>query len=77
MKEFLLCQMEMSSLEVKLQHLENDLLLNQKAIDQIKQTLQSIRHEQKEMRDESKAIRGRGQPPVNKTFASIAKGSLQ
>ncbi len=29
------------------------------------------------MREESKAIRAKGQGPVNKTFASIAKGQSQ
>ncbi len=69
-------RIELNSLETKLKSLESDLLLNQRTIDKIRDSVREMQQEQKTMREESKAIRARGQAPVNKTFASIAKGDL-
>ncbi len=69
-------QIELNSLETKLKELESDLLLNQKTIDKIKEAVGEMQKEQKVMREESKAIRAKGRGPVNKTFASIAKGDM-
>ena len=60
-------------MESKLRSLENDLLLNAKTIDQIKDTVKEIKLEQAVIKEESKAVRAKGKSPVNKTFASISK----
>ena len=69
-------KVEISHLESKLMSLENDLILNQKTIDKIRETVGELKKEQVVMRAESKAVRARGKSPVNKTFASVSKGDL-
>ncbi len=66
-------QVDLNNLETKLRGLENDLLLNQKTIEKIKETVEEMQKEQGVIREESKAIRAKGKSPVNKTFASIHK----
>ncbi len=68
---------ELSQLEGKLKLLENDLLVNQKTIDQIKDTVMELRKEQAVIREESKAVRAKGKSPVNKTFASIHRSDFE
>ena len=68
--------MEISALEKKLKTLESELVLNQKTIDTIKETVRELKSEQAEIRKESKAVRAKGAGPVNKTFASIAKNDF-
>jgi alpha-mannosidase II len=67
----------LSALEVKLRGLENELLVNQKTIDQIKDTVQELRKEQIVIREESKAVRAKGKSLVNKTFASIHRADFE
>jgi hypothetical protein len=66
-------KVDLTNLESKLRGLENDLLLNQKTIEKIKETVDEMQKEQGVIREESKAIRAKGKSPVNKTFASIHK----
>lgn len=68
---------ELVQLETKLRTLENDLLVNQKTIDQIKETVVELRKEQVVIREESKAVRAKGKSPVNKTFASIHRADFE
>lgn len=68
---------ELIQLESKLRGLENDLLVNQKTIDQIKDTVVELRKEQAVIREESKAVRAKGKSVVNKTFASIHRSDFE
>ncbi len=64
-------------MEKKLRSLESDLLLNQKTIDTIHETVKELKSAQQVIREESKAVRAKGKSPVNKTFASIHKGDYE
>ena len=70
-------QNELANLESKLSGLENDLFTNQKTIEKIRETVGELRKQQVVIKEESKAVRAKGKSPVNKTFASVAKGDLQ
>ena len=70
-------QNELIALENKLAGLENDLFTNQKTIEKIRDTVKELRKQQVIIKEESKSIRAKGRSPVNKTFASVAKGDLQ
>lgn len=68
---------ELAQMESKLRNLENELLVNQKTIEKIKETVQELRTEQAVIKEESKAIRAKGKSPVNKTFASIHRSDFE
>lgn len=66
-------QIELGSLEAKLRSLENDLLLNAKTIDKMKDVVTEIKQQQASNKQDCKNSISKGKPSVNKTFASISK----